>query len=226
MFLGSFPLSKTGMQGEMCLGGTHTKKNSNVTALHCLLTPTIWHIVCKYVTQKKYKRELPSHSLFHDTLKMAAVALIHLDLGQFNPYLYRDHQSTCRLQLKGCLTTGLQYPFPFSWALHDITLMHLLKPQPHLVLHLSFRHNGDTHHCLFTAVEEHIAGVSNLSLFGYGTDSAGSLVIQTRWLYLKDFNLKVYIVLNVQVCSLLVLPASSYLVLCLRCGTAGKGVQG
>lgn len=43
---------------------------------------------------------------------LGAVALIHLDLGQFNPYLYRDHQSTCNPQLKGCLSTNLQYPFP------------------------------------------------------------------------------------------------------------------
>lgn len=107
-FLGSFPLSKPRMRGG---GGEcpRGKSAGNVTA-YCLRTQRQSARDC--VAEKKTQKRMII--LFLDFMTpqngCCTVALIHLDSGQFNPYSYRDHQSTCNPQLKGCLTATLQYP--------------------------------------------------------------------------------------------------------------------
>ncbi len=100
------------------------------------------------------------------------------------------------------------------------------KSQLPLHLHLSFRHKADTHHCLFTAVEEHIAEVSNLPHLAMGQTLQAAQPSRQDDCTATDFNLKVHIVLNPRLCSQLLFPASSCLAYCLRGVTPGKDVQG
>lgn len=59
---------------------------SNVIALHCHLTQTIWPSWVN-VSLKKYNKGIQSCCLISWQPHISAIALIHLDLGHFNPYL-------------------------------------------------------------------------------------------------------------------------------------------
>lgn len=107
---------KTGIQGRMCHRNTHGEEitTSDVEALHLFF----WR---QHSDHCQHTRDSPVFLLWcHDTpKKLPAAALIHLDLDQFNPCSYRDHE-----QLQNYSLAAASPPAPAQslllWTTHYI----------------------------------------------------------------------------------------------------------